>query len=252
MALGNFTEQAAAYARSRPGYPAQLIDTLVGHAGVRAGDPVTEIGAGTGVFTSLLAERGLTVTAIEPNQAMQSHAPPARGVRWVAGTFEETGLEDASQSWCVAAQAFHWADPPRALAEARRILRHSAALTVLWNVRLNDEEPTLARTLAAIHRRLPEFDDNYREIDWGEVLVSTGDFSDVARGQQRHVVKMSAQRYLDVWRSHHRLTVLAGPERFALILEDLARLLAEDGIDHVDVPYLCTAWTAFRRAGTDW
>ncbi len=39
------------------------------------------------------------------------------------------------QQWAVAAQAFHWADPPRALPEIRRILQPNRYVTVLWNNR---------------------------------------------------------------------------------------------------------------------
>src|SRR5690242_15455013 len=112
---GDFTHQASAYGRARPSYPVSLLDRLMARAGVRPGDRVADIGAGTGLFTQLLAERGLTVTAVEPNQAMRAEAPAMPGVTWIDGTFEQTNLPAASQAWVSAAQAYHWAKPEQAL-----------------------------------------------------------------------------------------------------------------------------------------
>ncbi len=68
MPLGDFSEQADAYGRARPSYPAELIDALVAHVGAKPGDAVADLGAGTGLFTELLAARGFCVTAVEPNR----------------------------------------------------------------------------------------------------------------------------------------------------------------------------------------
>src|SRR5687767_11696018 len=129
---GDFTPQAEAYARARPGYPAELVDRLIAAAGVAAGDPVADLGAGTGLFTGLLAARGLAVVAVEPSAAMRRGAPRLPGVVWIDGSFEATSLPTGSQRWAVAAQAFHWADVPRALPEIHRILAPGCCLTVLW------------------------------------------------------------------------------------------------------------------------
>jgi SAM-dependent methyltransferase len=242
--LGDFTGQAGAYARSRPGYPRDLVERLLALAGVESGNAVAELGAGTGLFTECIAGRGLVVSALEPNEAMRAEAPELPGVTWLPGTFETTGLPGASQRWAVAAQAFHWADEARALPEQRRILVPGGRFTVLWNDRLNERSPVLIRTEEAIRRWAPGYDEAYRRRDWGEVLVSTGDFEDVATDVAEHVVPMSRERYLGLWRSHNRLSVTAGPNRYAAFLRELEEYLVGATIERVDVPYACRAWTA--------
>jgi len=242
---GDFTPQADAYARARPGYPAAIIDRLLGRVGVGAGAPVAEIGAGTGIFTELLAVRGLRVTAVEPNAAMRERAPALDGVEWRNGSFEKTGLAAGSLEWVVAAQAFHWARPEEALPELRRVLAPAAPLTVLWNNRDVEASAVLTWTRAAIERRVPSFDEGYRQQDWPGVLTSTGDFRDPAEDQVRHVVTMGRHRYLDLWRSHNLLNTAAGPEKMAGLLAEIEERLAS--ADTVDVPYLCRAWTAWAR-----
>ena len=107
--LGDFTAQAEAYCHARPGYPEALLDQLIAHVGVKAGDPVADIGAGTGLFTQMLAALGFIISAIEPNEAMRARAPRLSNTVWLNGTFEATSLPPGSQQWVTSAQAFHWA-----------------------------------------------------------------------------------------------------------------------------------------------
>ena len=255
---GDFTEQAGVYARARPGYPRPFVDELVAAAGVARGDavvevpvveiPVVEIGAGTGLFTRELAGRGLAVTALEPNAAMRAGIPALDGVRAAAGAFEDTGLAGASQAWAVAAQAFHWADPARALPELRRILRPGACFTVLWNVRDVVASPVLTRAMELVRARAPGFDEGYRDVDWARVLASTGDFGDVRAAERRHAIPMTRERFLDLWRSHNHLNATLGPAAMAELLAELARDPAlADGAE-VPIPYVCRAWTARARS----
>ncbi len=65
MPLGDFTEQAEAYGQARPSYPDDLLDALMEHVGVSAGDSVVDLGAGTGLLTEQLAARGFRVIAVE-------------------------------------------------------------------------------------------------------------------------------------------------------------------------------------------
>src|SRR5712672_4842587 len=60
-----FDTAAEDYQRTRPVCPPELFDDLIDRAGLKAGDRVIEIGCGTGQATVPLAQRGLTVTAIE-------------------------------------------------------------------------------------------------------------------------------------------------------------------------------------------
>lgn len=246
MTLGDFSKQADWYRRARPTYPQRILDLLIEEANISQGDAVADFGAGTGIFTRLLVDRGFRVTAIEPNQEMrnQSDVPKAQ---WVTGTFEASGLETASQHWAVAAQAFHWADPKRSLPEIRRILKPGRLFTVLWNNRINEDSEILNWTQAAIEKYVPDFGEAYRDQSWHTVLGSTGDFVFVSHQSVRHEIRMSEERYLDLWRSHNRLNTLAGPEKFRKVLGEIEHYLKERGIIEVNVPYRCDAWSARRR-----
>ena len=246
MQLGDFTEQADAYRRSRPAYPDELIDMLVAEAGLAPGDSVADFGAGTGIMTRMLTERELVVFAIEPNESMRSRAEVPEA-HWIAGTFEQSLLETASQRWAIAAQAFHWADPLRALPEIRRILQPDCLFTVLWNNRAKTADNTVSWTDAAIRRHVPEFDEAYRNRPWKEILESTGDFTFVTQRNVSHTIPMSRERFLQLWKSHNRLNTIAGPIRFAAFFEDLSEYLEQFSIDLIKVRYDCESWSARRN-----
>lgn len=243
--LGDFTQQAAAYARARPGYPRDLVDRLIGAVGLREGNTVVDIGAGTGLFTQLLSGRGLDLVAVEPNKSMREQAPTMPDIRWVDGTFENLNLPDNCARWAVAAQAFHWADPPRALPEIRRVLQVGGAFTILWNDRLMDRNPILAWTQNLLRRRAPQFDEGYRSRDpWASVLTTTGDFANVRYDQTEHIITMTADRFTELWRSHNRLCVATGPEVLDRFITELSAYLRQQQVQTVDVHYITRAWTA--------
>ncbi|QDU63445.1 hypothetical protein Pan216_43250 [Planctomycetes bacterium Pan216] len=240
--LGNFTAQAAAYSKARPTYPPELIETIRDHLGVARGDEVVDLGAGTGIFSRQLIDAGLRVVAVEPNDAMRRQAEEVSGVRWTKGTFEETGLDNASTDWICAAQSFHWAEPARALPELARVLRPGGGLTVIWNNRDEENDPHLARLRGQIERLVPEFDFDYRTKDWETILTAGGLFRDVVFHEARHVIRMTRESFLELWRSQNMLTVIAGPER----MRELSDWVRKDTAarETIDVPYHCVAWTA--------
>ena len=107
----SFGAVAAAYERFRPGYPAELFDTVMRYAG----QPIRtalEIGAGTGKATRLFAERRVTVTATEPDAAMLAELRKhvTANVITVQAAFED--LRPAETYGLVyAAAALHWTSP---------------------------------------------------------------------------------------------------------------------------------------------
>jgi SAM-dependent methyltransferase len=112
---------------------------------------------------------GCRVYAVEPNSAMRHAAQNvlARqpGFVSVAGRAEETTLPDASVDLVVAAQAFHWFDPPRARAECARILRPGGAVALLWTERITTGDPFLE----AYEALLLDHGTDYAQVDHRQV-----------------------------------------------------------------------------------
>lgn len=150
-----FSERVHNYVKYRPGYPKEAIDCLYEIVGFRSDSRIADIGAGTGIFTRLLLERGSHVTAVEPNQAMREAAEQALqgepGFRAVSGSAETTGLPDGSVDFIVCAQSFHWFDLEAAKSEFRRILKPDGKVVLVWNSRLRTGTPFLIEYEQLLH-----------------------------------------------------------------------------------------------------
>lgn len=142
-----FTDRADAYSRARPTYPGPAIDAIVAGCGASIPVAAADIGAGTGISSRLLAERGCRVFAIEPNAAMRERGAAdskAAGllIDWLDATGESTALPDASLDLVLCAQSFHWLDRRGALNEFHRILRPFGRVATLWNIQNRDDPLT--------------------------------------------------------------------------------------------------------------
>jgi SAM-dependent methyltransferase len=156
-----FSDRVADYVRYRPSYPAAAIDWLVQFAGLKPGDPVADVGSGTGICARLLLERGLTVFAVEPNDDMRLAAEGdlagRPGFHSIAGASEATQLADGGVRAIVAAQAFHWFDPQPTRREWVRILSPGGAVVLMWNHRAIDATPFMRGYDALLQRYCPEY-----------------------------------------------------------------------------------------------
>lgn len=145
---GRFAGRAGDYSRYRPDYPAECIDAvLTGFDSPMAAD----IGAGTGISARMMADRGASVIAVEPNETMMAEAETHPGIRWVHGRAEATSLASESVDVVGCFQAFHWFEPERALEEFHRILKPKGRVALVWNER--DRQDPLTRAYSGLVSR---------------------------------------------------------------------------------------------------
>ena len=130
-----FSSRAEDYAKYRPSYQNEVIDRLIADLKEPSQLVAADIGAGTGISSRLLGERGLKVMAIEPNPAMRQLAQAHPLVEFVDGSAEDTQLPSASVDLVTCFQAFHWFNPEPTLEEFARILKPKGRLAAVWHNR---------------------------------------------------------------------------------------------------------------------
>ncbi|WNQ11936.1 class I SAM-dependent methyltransferase [Paenibacillus aurantius] len=151
-----FSNRVDTYVLYRPSYPKEALDYLYGPVGFTPESEIADIGAGTGIFSRLLLERGSRVLAVEPNGAMREAAEKTLGdeprYQSVAATAEETGLPDGAVDHITCAQSFHWFDRTAARKEFHRILKPGGKVALIWNSRLTGGTPFLEGYESLLHR----------------------------------------------------------------------------------------------------
>ena len=135
-----FSSRAEDYAKYRPSYPDAVIDCILTGIGSQA--IAADIGAGTGISSRLLADRGIEVLAIEPNAAMRKVARHHPLVKFIDRSAEDTKLPNATLDLVTCFQSFHWFNPEPTLKEFARILKPQGRLAVVWHNRDRHDEFT--------------------------------------------------------------------------------------------------------------
>ena len=113
-----------------------MVDWLAERLRLGPGATVVDVGAGTGKLTRDLVPTGAHVVAVEPlTEMLEQLAAAVPEAEALVGSAEELPLEDGSADAVVAASAFHWFDPDRALPEIHRVLKPGGALATIGNGR---------------------------------------------------------------------------------------------------------------------
>ena len=235
----SFGTVAEEYERSRPGYPPEAVDWLVGREPLR----VVDVGAGTGKLTRQLVALGHDVTAVEPSEQMlaqlEAAVPDARAIN--AGA-EEIPLADGSADVVVAGQAFHWFDPDRALPEIARVLTPAGHIGLVWNVR-DESVPWIARLWDLIGGE-PEAEAAGEFDPASAALVRSGLFGTVETATFELQQPIDRQQLLDLVASRSAAAVLPLDERAAL-LDRVGELYEREAASGpLTVPYVTYTYRA--------
>jgi ubiquinone/menaquinone biosynthesis C-methylase UbiE len=196
MASKGFQAAADAYERGRPDYPSEAIQFLADTCGMRRGAKIIELGAGTGKFTRLLVPTQATLLAIEPVDAMRkkfSTLLPA--VEILDGSAESVPAGDGTADVVVAAQAFHWFDAEKALAECHRVLRPGGMLGLIWNVRDESMEwvAELTRIIDVYERSAPR----YKSFEWKRAIEGNKLFGPLGQRSFKHSHRGTVDTFMD-------------------------------------------------------
>ncbi len=169
-----FASVADAYERGRPGYAPAVVGALAAELGIGPGEPVLDLAAGTGKLSRALLAGGLDVVAVEPLESLREVLAERIGAERVReGVAEQIPLADRSVAGVTVADAFHWFDHQRALAEIRRVLRPGGGLALLstvpdWSGASWAHE--LGSLVAALRPEHPHFDGP----PWQEIVRAAG------------------------------------------------------------------------------
>jgi ubiquinone/menaquinone biosynthesis C-methylase UbiE len=234
----SFDDLADAYRRFRIGYAPELYEILE-QGGVVRGTSVLDVGCGTGIVSQALADRGCCVTGVDVSAPMLEHARacipsgtfvegPSEALPFAADTFDAA----------VSAQAFHWFDQGRALAEMMRVVRPGGTVAIWWKGMMRGDATRLTREAVARELGLSSPPD---------LLTAEFNAFDASGLEDRRlrvvpwIVHMSAERYFGYEFSRARARATYG-DRLEEYLERLEQRIGprdtELAISYVQLVYL--------------
>jgi SAM-dependent methyltransferase len=180
IAARGFGAEAAAYDRARPSYPPDAISWLTENLRLGPGSQIVDLAAGTGKLTRLLAGIGADLIAVEPVAAMRARLrEQLPEVPVLAGVAEALPLADQSVDAVIVAQAFHWFDARRSMAEIARVVRPGGHLALIWNAR--------DRSIEWVDQVWSVMDRVERHAPWRDERDGTGPADDSLRRSERYV-----------------------------------------------------------------
>jgi SAM-dependent methyltransferase len=243
-----FQRAADAYERGRPEYPAAAVEHLIKSLDIVRGTKVVELGAGTGKFTRTLVPTGAEILAVEPVEAMRrklSGLLPS--IKVIDGTAEAIPLADATTDAVVVAQAFHWFDGEKSLAEIHRVLKPGRGLGLLWNVR--DDSLAWIHKLTRIIEPYEGDVPRYKSLAWVSAFRSTRLFSPLAEAEFSHIQELSPEAIEDRVLSISFIAALPDLERES-VREQVRELVREESDVRnravIEFPYRTHVYTCRR------
>jgi SAM-dependent methyltransferase len=216
QAAVGFGRAGDAYDRGRPDYPPNAVEHLLGVLNITPDSRLVELGAGTGKFTTCLAATGAQIIAIEPVTSMRNRlAARLPGVQVVDATAEAIPLPDRSVDAIVAAQAFHWFDAKRAIAEIHRVLKSGGGLGLIWNVR--DASIPWVGKLTTIIDPYEGTVPRYRTLEWMSAFHGGTLFGPLQTRAFPHVQRLTPSDLVDRVASISFIAALSDAERFRVL-----------------------------------
>ena len=170
--------------------------------------------------------------------------PEARAIE---GTAEAIPVADRSVDVVVVAQAFHWFDGERALAEIHRVLRSGGRLGLVWNHR--DESVPWVRAATAVLDARAGDAPTYRSGAWRAAFDRTSAFSPLEEITFDTAQEVDAAGLDDRFGSVSYVAAMPESERATLLAE--IRRLATDahgpGATLFRIPYRTSLYVCNTR-----
>ena len=167
-----FQSTVAYYGRYRLAYPDRLIARVVALAGLKPGDPVLDLGAGTGMLAVAFARLGMAVTAMDPEPGMLAACEEAARAAGVLVTLRQGSSYDLTPQMgpfrlVTIGRSFHWMDRTATLAMLERIVARHGGVALF-----HDAHPPVAEN--AWFKVMREVQDRFGRADEAHIKERRG------------------------------------------------------------------------------
>lgn len=241
--VASFETVADEYDSARPSYPAALYDAL----GNLDGLLVLDVGAGTGIATRRLLERGAAVIAVDRGREVLRRAVTRTpGLAAVVADGAVLPIRARSIDLICFAQAWHWLEESTRVAEAQRVLRDGGRWAGWWSHARADGEEWFDAYWSLIEHSCRGTHRNQRDIDWGATVAASHLFQVGERITIPWIREISVDEWITDQVSHSYVVALEDAERSRLV-HGLRKILGgRFASGTMSVPYETWLWIATK------
>jgi SAM-dependent methyltransferase len=241
----------ADYESARPSYPPDAVAWLRDVLRLDTATHVCDLAAGTGKLTRLLTPSVGGLFAVEPVAGMRAtfrELLPA--VPLAAGAAEALPIATGTLDAVTVAQAFHWFDFDRAVAELGRVLRPGGRFALVWNARDRSVEwvDLVWSIMDRVEKRAPWRDHEHWRDSARRAMPG---FGELHEAEFRHEQLLTPEDVVRRVASVSHVAVLPDDER-AAVLDEVRDVVATHpqtaGHDSVAIPYRVDCYWAERRS----
>ena len=241
----DYTKLAEAYLK-RPDYAPSAIDKMFQKANLKKGDLACDVGAGVAHLTLELFNRGLNVTAVEPNNAMRKNGIKRTqnlNIEWFEGMGENTGRENSKFDIVTFGSSFNVCNRQLALTETLRILKPSGWFACMWNHRDIESNTIQNEVEKIIKKNIKGYGYGTRRENQTEEIKKNKLFGDVIYIEGKVTYNQSIKEQIEAWKSHATLERQAG-DKFYKVINEIQEYFLSLQKDFIEIDYTTRLWMA--------
>lgn len=252
-----FDQAAAYYDQFRPGYPSEIIETIIEQTKLSEDSKVIEIGSGSGKATEYFKDYGFSIRCIDPGEKLvergNKNYQDYPNIKFERGRFEELEIEEGAYDLIYAAQAFHWVPQPIGYQNCARMLKENGYIAPFWNMYLMKDDNPADQELLKLSNQYGGFADFVNEEQCENRIRS------IINGIESSGLFDTPTVYKHLWKQEYTASdyygfVLTG-NRFIQLPEEqkeMARLEIQDYVrkygGKIIRPYLCVLYLAHKKS----
>jgi SAM-dependent methyltransferase len=205
-----YSSVADAYNKTRPRYPQAIVDRVVELSHLTPNSIILELGCGPGNATVSFAQKGFSMTCLEPApgsfQLAKQNCTNYPNVEIINTSFEEWQLPTHTFDAVLAASSIHWMSPDIVYAKASQALSDRGFLILLWNIVSLYPPYEIYQTLQDLYQlhapTLAKYEDREAQIEkvigLAQKAIDSGKFENFVSDRIDCEITYSAEDYLSL------------------------------------------------------